>query len=75
MSFKGGTSLSKAFGLIHRFSEDIDVTIDYKSFKTEDPFKSDISNTKKKKINDALKEYVKIYILNEITPYYEKITI
>lgn len=26
--FKGGTSLSKAFGLIHRFSEDIDLTID-----------------------------------------------
>lgn len=25
--FKGGTSLSKAFGLISRFSEDIDVTV------------------------------------------------
>ena len=25
--FKGGTSLTKAFGLIHRFSEDIDVTV------------------------------------------------
>src|ERR1700686_5284775 len=25
--FKGGTSLSKAFGLIARFSEDIDVTV------------------------------------------------
>ena len=27
MLFKGGTSLSKAYGLIKRFSEDIDVTI------------------------------------------------
>ena len=26
--FKGGTSLSKAYGLIQRFSEDIDLTID-----------------------------------------------
>ncbi len=26
--FKGGTSLSKAYGLIHRFSEDIDISID-----------------------------------------------
>ena len=26
--FKGGTSLSKGFGLIDRFSEDIDVRID-----------------------------------------------
>ena len=25
--FKGGRSLSKAYGLIHRFSEDIDVTV------------------------------------------------
>jgi predicted nucleotidyltransferase component of viral defense system len=25
--FKGGTSLSKAHGLIHRFSEDIDITV------------------------------------------------
>lgn len=25
--FKGGTSLSKGFGLIHRFSEDIDITV------------------------------------------------
>lgn len=27
MLFKGGTSLSKAYGLIQRFSEDIDVTV------------------------------------------------
>ncbi|WP_254241596.1 nucleotidyl transferase AbiEii/AbiGii toxin family protein [Achromobacter denitrificans] len=27
MLFKGGTSLSKAFGLISRFSEDIDITV------------------------------------------------
>ncbi len=27
MLFKGGTSLSKGFGLISRFSEDIDVTV------------------------------------------------
>src|SRR5271155_1050162 len=27
LSFKGGTSLSKVFGLINRFSEDIDISI------------------------------------------------
>lgn len=32
MTFKGGTSLSKVFGLIQRFSEDIDVSVDYRSF-------------------------------------------
>ena len=28
LRFKGGTSLSKVFGLIDRFSEDIDISID-----------------------------------------------
>jgi len=27
--FKGGTSLSKCFDLIHRFSEDIDLAVDF----------------------------------------------
>lgn len=30
LSFKGGTSLSKAFGLIRRFSEDIDLILDWR---------------------------------------------
>ena len=29
--FKGGTSLSKAYGLIERFSEDIDLIIDWET--------------------------------------------
>ena len=28
LAFKGGTSLSKAYGLIRRFSEDIDLILD-----------------------------------------------
>ena len=31
MAFKGGTSLSKVYGAIRRFSEDVDVTVYYKS--------------------------------------------
>jgi len=30
MVFKGGTSLSKVFGLIDRFSEDIDLILDWR---------------------------------------------
>ena len=30
MVFKGGTSLSKVFGLIERFSEDIDLILDWR---------------------------------------------
>lgn len=31
MAFKGGTSLSKVYKAIDRFSEDIDVTVDYRT--------------------------------------------
>lgn len=31
MAFKGGTSLSKVFDAIGRFSEDIDITIDHQA--------------------------------------------
>ena len=30
--FKGGTSLSKGFGVIRRFSEDVDITYDIRAF-------------------------------------------
>lgn len=33
MAFKGGTSLSKVFQAIHRFSEDVDVTLDYRDLQ------------------------------------------
>lgn len=33
MAFKGGTSLSKVFNMINRFSEDIDITVDYRGFE------------------------------------------
>lgn len=35
LGFKGGTSLSKAYGAITRFSEDVDLTVDHRSF--DDP--------------------------------------
>lgn len=32
IAFKGGTSLSKVFNIIDRFSEDVDITIVYRDF-------------------------------------------
>lgn len=49
--FKGGTSLSKCWKLIHRFSEDIDVAIDPAVFGVEYqeiPTKSYVKNLKRK---------------------------
>ena len=48
--FKGGTSLSKGWDLIERFSEDIDLAIDRKFFGFEgDINKSQITNHKTSK--------------------------
>jgi len=51
--FKGGTSLSKIFHAINRFSEDIDLAVDYAAlgFTGErDPRREDISKTKRNAI-------------------------
>lgn len=37
LKFKGGTSLSKVFGLIGRFSEDIDLILDWREVVQDDP--------------------------------------
>ena len=57
--FKGGTSLSKAFGLISRFSEDIDVSIkrDYLGFSGEnDPENKTSKNQQKKSVEELRKK-------------------
>ncbi|MGD9109181.1 MAG: nucleotidyl transferase AbiEii/AbiGii toxin family protein [Gammaproteobacteria bacterium] len=68
MAFKGGTSLSKVFNLIKRFSEDIDITIDYTNFRQE----LDLTNTSRsqlKKISNKLKEQLQIYVSETVVPY------
>lgn len=54
MSFKGGTSLSKGWQLIHRFSEDIDIAL-----KREDRFAiSGTSNTQLAKARRTARHYI-----------------
>lgn len=68
MAFKGGTSLSKVFGLIKRFSEDCDITIDYHNFKPE----LDLENTSRsqiKKASDQLKLQLQSYISGTVLPF------
>ncbi|MDC9614978.1 nucleotidyl transferase AbiEii/AbiGii toxin family protein [Xenorhabdus khoisanae] len=66
MAFKGGTSLSKVFNVINRFSEDIDITLDYRHFVNDfDPFSENHSKNKLKKLSEHLKQQVHAYA-NEI---------
>ena len=70
MAFKGGTSLSKIYGAIKRFSEDVDVTLDYRAFDDDfDPFTANASNNAVKKFSKRLKGYVLQYASDVVTPY------
>jgi hypothetical protein len=62
--FKGGTSLSKVFRLIQRFSEDIDLSIQraYLGFAGERDPESAPSKTKKREGVDALRECCREYV-------------
>lgn len=56
--FKGGTSLSKAYGIIERFSEDVDLIIDYHFLGFEDfHSKSQIKKLRKASGNFIIGEF------------------
>ena len=67
--FKGGTSLSKVFGLIERFSEDIDLVLDWNEVTQENPY-IERSKTKQdafnKQIVNQSEEYIKQRLLPEV---------
>jgi hypothetical protein len=70
--FKGGTSLSKVYGLIDRFSEDIDLVLDWRVVcETEDPM-GERSRTKQRELNEALNEKACTYIAETMLPLLEE---
>ena len=69
MAFKGGTSLSKVYKAIDRFSEDIDVTVDYRSLVADAPeLESITSNNQRGKLSDALKAALTTHVIDELVP-------
>ena len=60
--FKGGTSLSKGWNLIERFSEDIDLAIDRKLFG----FEGDISKSQIKNLRKISCEFISIAFLEDL---------
>lgn len=59
--FKGGTSLSKGWNLIERFSEDIDLIVDRKFFKIPDQTKQ-----QRTKIRKATHKYIQGTLIAEL---------
>lgn len=67
--FKGGTSLSKAFGLISRFSEDIDITVfrDDLGQGAEVADLDALSGKKRRARLDAIRDACQTYITGSLT--------
>jgi len=74
LMFKGGTSLSKVFDLIGRFSEDIDLILDWRLISKGDPLKEHPSKNKQVKFNEEIKEKAKVYIKNELLSIISEVT-
>lgn len=73
--FKGGTALSKAFGLIGRFSEDIDITV-FRDDLGEGASLQDLealSGKKRRAKLDAIKDTCRQYIRGDLRPQLESV--
>lgn len=72
-TFKGGTSLSKCFHIIDRFSEDIDLILDWKTlgFPADEPYQNR-SHTAQLKYNQEVEDTATKFIASQILPDLEK---
>jgi hypothetical protein len=73
--FKGGTSLSKVHGLIDRFSEDIDLVLNWKRLgyggDKQDPWEKQASNAKQGRFNAEFNKRAANYISENLYPLVE----
>jgi hypothetical protein len=83
MVFKGGTSLSKVFGLIDRFSEDIDLILDWRLLGSghdegNDPYQAIQSKTKQSRYNQEMNAkaaaYIKGPLLGQLTQLFASVS-
>lgn len=73
ITFKGGTSLSKAFNLISRFSEDIDLILDWRvlGYGILEPWEKR-SNTKQDAFNKEANNRAEIFLAEQFCPTIKK---
>lgn len=69
--FKGGTSLSKVYGQIDRFSEDIDLAIDRTQFGLE----GDLTKKQLKKLRKASSTFVRDILLGDLVAAFKNFNI
>ena len=71
LRFKGGTSLSKVFGLIHRFSEDIDISLNRAALGfvgDRDMANPTLSGNKRRQIDEELRAAIEKNVKETILP-------
>lgn len=73
LAFKGGTSLSKAYNLIQRFSEDIDLILDWRvlGYEIDEPWEQR-STTKQDTFNKEANERAEAFIRDRFLPEIKK---
>ncbi|MDR0936847.1 MAG: nucleotidyl transferase AbiEii/AbiGii toxin family protein, partial [Oscillospiraceae bacterium] len=69
LAFKGGTSLSKAYKVIERFSEDIDLVLDWQilGYSTSEPWKAR-SNTAQDRFNEEANSKTELFLRDKFIP-------
>jgi hypothetical protein len=71
--FKGGTSLSKAYKVIDRFSEDIDITFDIRTIApdlvAEFPNALPVPRSQQKKWTDIIRERLSDWVAGKMLPF------
>jgi len=74
LTFKGGTSLSKCFNMIHRFSEDIDLILDWRvlGYSTEEVWQKFPSISKQDNFNKSINNKTKDFLETEFIPKVKK---
>lgn len=75
--FKGGTSLSKVFGLIERFSEDVDLILDWQLLgygsNQQDPYQNQPSNTQQDQFNAEFNRKTARYLTETLCPKFSEL--
>jgi hypothetical protein len=69
MAFKGGTSLSKVYGAIARFSEDLDITLDCRALVPPfEPFSPGVSRSALRRHRDRLEAAMAEHVRGVVAP-------
>lgn len=73
LGFKGGTCMAKAYDVISRFSEDIDILLDWRllGYRTKEPMEPE-SNRKRDLVKKDMNERTVKYLANGMLPVMQK---